>query len=67
MTARQLALWSEGQETIKVTATDGGIVIAHKVTAESRARSLTLPRNKTLLVALREACDQAIRGLEAKP
>lgn len=59
----QLTLWREGQETVRVTATDGGIVIAHKITAESRARSLTLPRSRGLLLALREACDQEIRKM----
>lgn len=63
----QLTLWREGAESVRVTATDAGLVIAHKVTAESRARSLTLPRSRGLLLALREACDQALRGLEVKP
>lgn len=59
----QLTLWREGAESVRVTTTDGGIVIAHKVTAESRARSLTLPRTRGLLLALREAITQELRKM----
>lgn len=63
----QLAEWRQGAEIVRVTTTDGGIVIAHKVTAESRARSLTLPRSRGLLLALREVCDQEIRKMGVAP
>ena len=62
MSGKQLALWAEGQETVKVTVRGGALVIAHRVSSESRERSLLLPVRRGLLLALREACDQALRA-----
>lgn len=59
---RQIALWQDGAETVRVVRQAGALVIEHRVTRESRARSLTLPYSRGLLVALREACDQALKS-----
>ncbi len=59
---RQLALWSQGAETVRVAVVGDALVIEHRVTSESRARSLTLPLARGLLVALREGLEQVSRG-----
>jgi glucose-6-phosphate isomerase len=48
-----------------LTAEPAGLYLdysKHRVTRESRARSLTLPYSRGLLLALREACDQALKA-----
>lgn len=60
---RQLALWSQGAETVRVYAQGDALVIEHRVTSESRARSLTLPLARGLLVALRAGLEQIARGV----
>ena len=60
--SKQIALWTAGSETVRVVRTALALVIEHRVTRESRARSLTLPYSRGLLLALREACDQALKA-----
>ena len=58
----QLTLWTHGAETVRVRAVGGALVIEHRVTAESRAREITLPLHRGLLIALREGIDQLLRS-----
>jgi hypothetical protein len=60
--SKQIALWASGAETVRVVRQAAALVIEHRVTRESRARSLTLPYSRGLLLALREACDQALKA-----
>lgn len=62
MAGKQLVLWTEGSETARVRVVGGALEIEHRITAESRARALTLPLRRGLLVALREGIDQLIRS-----
>lgn len=57
----QLALWSEGSDAVLARRRGQALVIEHSVGGKP-AGALTLPWSRGLLVALREACSQALRG-----
>lgn len=57
----QLALWSEGSDTVVVRRRGQAIEIRHEIGGAS-AGGVALPYSRGLLVALREACEQALRG-----
>lgn len=61
-TSKQLALWQEGAEKVEVKIQGGAVLVAHRITSESRVRVLTLPLHRGLLIALREAIESALRG-----
>lgn len=61
-TSKQLALWQEGSESVKVTVQNGALLISHRITDESRVRVLTLPLHRGLLIAIREGIDSVLRG-----
>lgn len=53
--------WREGEETVSLRLKGGALVIAHRITAASRERSLVLPLRRGLLVALREGVESLLR------
>lgn len=57
----QIALWTEAGEKVTVTRQGGALVVRHEV--GGRSSELTLPARKGLVVALREACEQALRQM----
>jgi hypothetical protein len=59
--AVDVCVWREGEETVRLRVQGGALVIAHRVTAASRERSLVLPLRKGLLIALREGVESLLR------
>lgn len=57
----QLALWAEGSDSVLARRRGQALVIEHSVAGKA-AGALTLPWSRGLLVALREACSQALRA-----
>lgn len=63
MTRKQTMLqWGEGTDTVTLTRQGKGLVLVHKVGGQQAGR-MVLPHSRGLLLGLREACEQALRGL----
>ena len=66
MTRKQTMLqWGEGTDTVTLTRQGKGLVLVHKVGGQQAGR-MVLPHSRGLLLGLREACEQALRGLACK-
>jgi|GEM_PF-3013735 len=59
--AGDVFVWREGEETVSFRLKGGALVVAHRVTAASRERSLILPLRRGLLVAFREGIESLLR------
>lgn len=56
----QLGLWQQGDESVRVAEVGKALVLTHLMGGKQVAE-MTLPASRSFLLALREACDQALR------
>ena len=59
---QQLAVWQHGDHAVAVVLDGTDLVISRKEDGVVQ-ETLALPASRSLLLSLREACDQALRGL----
>lgn len=57
-----LAHWQRGQQAVLVELDGSNLTISRKEDGVVQ-ETLALPASRSLLLSLREACDQALRGL----